>query len=132
MTWDIEYFKQQDGMQPAEVFEDELKQHVPKLLGKLLRALDHLEAMGPQAGGGLVEKCHGYADLWEVRAIFNKALARGLFAFDANRVVLLHGYVKQTGEPASTPDLNRAHGYLNVYLATRRISPEESATQNKG
>src|SRR5260370_20379531 len=131
MTWDIEYFEQQDGMQPAEVFEDELKQHAPKLWGKLLRALDHLEANGPVAGGGLVEKCHGYPRLWEARAIASKALARELFAFDGNRVILLHGYVKQTGEPASTPDLNRADGYLNTYLATRRVSPEEPAMQTK-
>ena len=125
MTWDIEYYEQPDSTQPAEVYENWLDQHHPKLAGKLLRAVDQLAEHGPRTGGGLVEPCRGYAGLWEVRTIFSRTLARELFGFDGSCVVLLHGYVKQVGQLASIPDLNRASQYWQDYLQTQRISPEE-------
>jgi hypothetical protein len=85
MTWTIEYYEQQDGIQPAEAFEDELDRDQPKLAGKLLRATDQLAVRGPQTGAGLVEKCCGYPGLWEVRAIFSQFLAREPFGFDGSR-----------------------------------------------
>jgi len=124
MTWIIEYYEQQDRAQPAEAFEDGLARRQPKLFGKLLRALDALEQSGPRVGGGLVEACRGYAGLWEVRVIFSQTLARELFGFDGSRAVMLHGYIKRAGEPASTRDLNRAAAYWQDYLNARRVSPE--------
>lgn len=131
MTWTVEYFEQPDGTQPAELFEDDLARQHPKLLGKLLRALDALADRGPQAGGGLVEACHGYPGLWEVRVIFAQTLARELFGFDGSSTVLVHGYVKRADMPASTSDLNRAASYWKEYLRTHRISPEAPATADQ-
>lgn len=53
-------------------------------------------------------------------------LGRELFGFDGeqNRVILLHGYVKRVGEPASIPDLEQACGYWKDYQRTHKISPE--------
>jgi hypothetical protein len=125
MTWTIEYYEQQDRTQPAEDFEDQLDQEHAKLAGKLIRAVDQLAAAGPHAGAGLVEKCSGYPGLWEIRAIFSQTLARELFGFDGNRVVLLTGYVKRAGEPASTKVLDLAAEYWRDYQRTHRVSPEQ-------
>src|SRR5260370_38420493 len=101
MKWTIKYYKKQRGTKPAEVFEDDLLRRQRKLAGKLRRAVLALEMSGNQLGGGLIEKCHGSPGLWEIRVIYAKTLARGLFGFDGSRISLLHGHVKQTGEPAS-------------------------------
>ena len=129
MTWTIEYYEQTDSTQPAEVFEDALDRTHPKLSAKLARFVEQLEVFGPQLGGGYLESCHGYAGLWELRAIYSQWLARELLGFDQNRVVLLHGYVKRGGEPASTPDLTLAGNYWQDYLRTRRISPIQEEEQ---
>jgi len=64
--------------------------------------------------------------VWEIRTIFNGFLGRELFGFDGerNRVVLLHGYVKRVGQPASLLDLNQASDYWKDYQRTHKISPE--------
>jgi hypothetical protein len=126
MAWTIEYYEQQSGTQPAEVFEDQLDRDNPRLSAKLARAVEALEASGHQLGGGLIEKCHNYPGLWEVRVIQSNTLARELFGFDGSRIVLLHGYVKRVGVVASARDLNRAAAYLKDYMRTRLVSPELS------
>lgn len=125
MKWTIEYFEQQDSTQPAEVFEDVLDARYPKLAGKLLRIAVELRAQGYRLGGGYIEKCHDYNGLWEMRVIHNDMLARELFGFEGERIVLLHGYVKHTGQPASERDLKQAFHYWMEYLRSRRISPEQ-------
>jgi len=74
----------------------------------------------------LIEPFHNYKGLWEIRTIFNGFLGRELFGFDGehNRVVLLHGYVKQVGQPASLPDLTQASDCWRDYQHTHKISPE--------
>jgi hypothetical protein len=58
--------------------------------------------------------------------IVNGFLGRELFGFDGeqNRVVLLHGYVKRAGEPASISDINQAFNYWRDYQHSHKISPE--------
>jgi hypothetical protein len=123
MAWTIEYFEQADSTQPAETFEDELDRSHPKLAGKLARLAGALANQGHRLGGGFIEPCHGYSGLWEIRAIQNRWLGRELFGFDESRIVLLHGYVKWVGQPASVGDLERAHRYWQEYLRTHKISP---------
>ncbi len=50
---------------------------------------------------------------------------RGLLArfVDGERIVLLHGYIKRTGQPASAHDLKKAFAYWTEYMHTRRVSP---------
>jgi hypothetical protein len=129
MPWMIEYYEQVDTAQPAEVFADAVYQTHPKLVGKLARIAVALESSGPRLGGGLIEPCHGYPGLWEIRAIFSQTLARELFGFDDQRVVLLHGYLKRAGQPASDKDLAKAADYWRDYLRTRRVSPPASDTR---
>lgn len=123
MKWVIEYFEQEDTTQPAEVFEDALDGTHPKLAGKLLQVTEQLQFYGHQLGGGFIEKCHDYKGIWEIRVIHSGTLARELFGFDGERIILLHGYIKRTGQPASVSDLKKAFSYWTEYLRTHRISP---------
>jgi hypothetical protein len=123
MRWKVVYFEQADTSQPAEVFEDALRISNPKLRGKLLLVTDVLKREGVRLGGGLIEKCHSYEGLWEIRVILGRALAREFFGFDKERIVLLHGYTKRAGQPASAHELQKASGYWREYLRTRQISP---------
>lgn len=124
MGWTVEYYEQEDTTQPAEVFEDELLRADKKLAAKLRRIALAVEDSGPHLGGGLIESCRGYKGLWEMRAIFNNSLGREFFGFDGDRVVLLHGYVKRVGQPASDRDLGVAFTYWQDYQRTQRISLE--------
>ena len=128
MKWTIEYFERENTIQPAELFEDELDRTYPELAGKLIKITDLLVVEGFRLGGGFIEKCHSYQGLWEIRAIHSAMLARELFGFDSERIVLLHSYVKRTGQPASDRDLEKAFRYWNEYRKTRRISPVQEET----
>ena len=123
MKWTIEYFEQLDSTQPAEVFEDTLVAIYPKLRGKLLQITDNLEYYGHHMGGGYIEKCHDYKGMWEIRVIHSRTLVREFFGFDNERIVMLHGYIKRTGQPASAHDLEKAFGFWKEYMQTRRLSP---------
>ena len=117
------YFELEDTTQPAEIFEDALDATHPKLAGKLLRVAVELQFYGHQLGGGYIEKCHNYQGIWEIRVIHSGALAREFFGFDGERIILLHGYVKRTGQSASEHDLQKALIYWTEYIHTRHISP---------
>lgn len=121
----MEYFKQADGTKPAGVFEGELLSINKKMIGKLLQIVNLLKQHGPQLGGGYIEKCRGYQGLWEIRIIYSDKLARELFGFDGQRIVLLHGYLKQVGQPASKRDLDLAHQYWAEYLKSRLVGPKQ-------
>src|SRR5215470_13824002 len=105
MRWKIESFEQEDTTQPAEIFENALDVSHSKLSAKLSRVAGELQFYGYRLGGGYLEKCHDYQGLWEIRVIHSRMLARELLGFDGNRIVLLHGYIKRTGQTASTGDL---------------------------
>ncbi len=119
----IEYFEQEDGTQPAEIFEDRLFLFNKKMLGKLLRITESLEQYGPHLGGGYIEKCRNYQGLWEIRVIFSDMLIREFFGFDKRSIILLHGYIKQVGQPTSIRDMDIAYAYWAEYLRTRLVSP---------
>lgn len=129
----VEYYEQANTIQPAEVFETSLKREHKKLGAKLRAIAAAIEEYGPQLGGGLIEPCHDYKGLWEIRTIFNGFLGRELFGFDGERrrVVLLHGYVKRAGQPASISDLNQAAHYWKDYQRTHKISPETPKKEDR-
>ena len=131
MKWTIEYFEQEDTTQPAEVFEDGLDSAHVQLSSKLARIARELQTYGHRLGGGYVEKCHNYQGMWEMRAIHGGTLAREFFGFDETRIILLHGYVKRVGQPASERDLKRAFTYWTEYIQTRRVSPVQEEKSNE-
>jgi len=95
----------------------------PELSGKLLQVTEKSELYGHQLGGGYIEKCHDYQGLWEIRVIHGGLLAREFFGFDGERIVLLYGYSKRTGQPALEHDLKKAFTYWQEYQRTRHVSP---------
>lgn len=82
MRWVVEYYERADSAQPAEEFEDSLVRQYKKLGAKLRSIAAAIEVYGPQLGGGLIEPCHEYRGMWEIRTIFNGFLGRELFGFD--------------------------------------------------
>jgi len=86
MRWVVEYYEQADTIQPAEDFEISLVRHHKKLGAKLRSIAAAIEVYGPQLSGGLIEPCHNYKGLWEMRTIFNGFLGRELFGFDGNTI----------------------------------------------
>jgi hypothetical protein len=69
-------------------------------------------------GGGIIEPCHDYKGLWEIRAIHGQWLGREFFGFDGNQVILLHGYVKKSGQAAIQKELDQAALYWQDYQKT--------------
>ena len=131
MKWAVEYYEQTDGAQPAEIYEDALKRDHPKLAGKQRRVFVGVLEHGRRLGGGLIEPLHDYPGLWEARTIFDSWLAREFFAWDGDTAILLHGYVKRSGEVGSKPDMARAQTYWLDYQKTYRVSPEEPEEPQK-
>jgi hypothetical protein len=71
MRWGVEYYERADTTQPAEEFETGLNRDHKKLGAKLRAIAAAIEEYGPELGGGLIETCHDYKGLWEIRTIFN-------------------------------------------------------------
>lgn len=123
MTYEIEISAYgQDDRQPAEQFEDELERSATKLLASCRTSrLRVAQEQSRSIGGGLWEKCCDCPDLWEVRTIFAKQLARYIAAVygqhDPPRMVLLAGVAKQTGEPIPQADSDER---LSTGLTIRR------------
>lgn len=72
----------------------------------------------------MAKTCRGYAGMWEARTIFNTQLAREFFGYDGSAIILLHGYVKATGDEASIPDFAKANGYWRDYQVHHNVSAE--------
>lgn len=131
MKWVVEYFERVDTTQPAEIFEDSLYKAQPKLSAKLYRLAKDLEVYGYNLGGGYLEKCYEYQGLWEIRAIHRGTLAREFCGFDKERIVLLHGYIKRSGQPASMHEMRQAFTYWKEYMQTRLVSPTQEEIDDK-
>ena len=72
---------------------------------------------------GISSSCHDYKGMWEIRVIYRGTPALEFFGFDNERIVMLHGYTKRTGQPASAYDLEKAFSYWKEYMRTRHVSP---------
>jgi hypothetical protein len=92
--------------------------------GKLIRVADLLAEKGPLAGGGYVEKCHEAPGVWQMKADAGSRRGREFFAFDGQRVVLLHGAAKEARTPTPIGEYQVAMRYLDEYKRTGRVSPE--------
>ena len=120
--WKIQYLEQESSRQPAEEFEDGIP---AKLAGKLAKFAQAVQQYGFGLGGGIFEKCHGYSDLYEIRAKLGKDLGREFCTVDGDQLILLCGIVKGVDEATPVAALQEAAGYLCEYQATHRVSPEE-------
>ena len=55
--------------------------------------------------------------------IHSNKLVRELCGFDGERIILVHGYVKKVGQPASKQDLKKVFAYWTEHLQTKLVSP---------
>jgi hypothetical protein len=115
--WTVKYFEASDGSRPARDFRNALA--LP-LRAKLSRFAVAAAASGWRLGGGIFEKCHGYPDLFEIRAQHQSALARFFCTVDGTDLVLLDGVAKRKGEATSVADLERAAQRLAAYKVSRK------------
>ena len=130
MPWIIEYFEEEDGTQPAEVFEDALDSSADrdtrKIGGKLIRVMDQVAQDGFRTGGGYAEACHDVPGIWQMNADVGRKRGREFFAFDADKVILLGGALKGPREPTPPIAYAEARRCLDEYEKTGRVSPEEA------
>lgn len=129
--WAVELYEREDGIQPAEVFVQEISEDIAH---RLFGYVDHVAEdllrfpAGPewQAMHGEALGCH------EVRVRFGTRLYRMYVRLDAGpfqgqpglgRLVLLSDESKPTGT-ALPPNVYRAVGEMaRDYLQTRKVSP---------
>jgi hypothetical protein len=127
MPWEIHYFQQQDGTQPAEVFEDDLDgsplREERTIAGKLIRFGEAVAQGGPSTGGGYAEPCRGH-DFWQLKADAGRRRGREFFGWDGDRIVLLSGITKAPREATPPGAYAEADRYWVEYKQTRRTSPE--------
>jgi hypothetical protein len=119
MAWRIEYFETSDGRVPAAEFEDSIN---AKLKGKLNTFAAEAARSGGTIGGGIFEKCHGYSDLYEVRAKLGEDLGREFCTRDGDQLVMLHGCVKRPRTETPVAVFEEAATLLSEYKKTRRVA----------
>ena len=122
MDWDIVYYEEASGRQPGEVFEDSIPK---KLAGKLNRFAIAVSKEKFALGGGYFEACHGFPDLFEIRAQVGDDLGRQFCTVDGNRLVLLSGLIKKARNPSPQTAFVEAAAYLADYVLSKKISPEQ-------
>jgi hypothetical protein len=130
VDWEVEYYEREDGVQPVEVFENAIS---PKLWGKLARSVEAVAREQWSLGGGIFEACHGYADIFEVRARRGDDLGRVYCAVDNGppaRLILLNGIVKRNNTPTPPAAFVEAQANLADYRVNNRVSPEEQEGEN--
>jgi len=90
--WPIEFFEEQNGSRPVQVWLDSLPEEVR---GRVSARIDLLAQHGPTLDHPYTSQIEG--KLREVRLRFGKSRYRVLYFFDELRVgVLLHGFAKDT------------------------------------
>ena len=91
-TWEIDFFRDRDGNEPAREWLDGLSEDVR---GKVLARINLLREQGPSLDYPFTAQIEGR--LRELRFRVGKSRYRMLYFFDQNRTaVLLHGFTKHT------------------------------------
>lgn len=87
---DAVFFCSSTGTEPVRDWLKGLDTDQRKSIGKDIRTAQY----GWPIGMPLIRKLE--AGLWEVRTHLRGGIARTLFTVDANRIVLLHGFIKKS------------------------------------
>ena len=98
MKCKVDYYKTARGEIPVKDFIEELP---PKLQAKNMRELMMLEEFGTDLPQPYAKQLHGkdVAGLWELRVKLASDITRVFYFFPiADRVLLLHGFVKKSDE----------------------------------
>lgn len=86
----VTFFRQKaSGSEPVRDWLRQLPENERKAIGENIKAVQY----GWPMGLPLVDHIEG--DIWEVRTRLPNRIARVLFAFESNTMVLLHGFIKK-------------------------------------
>lgn len=87
---EVRFFRaSMSGSEPVREWLQALPKHEKKAIGENIKAAQ----FGWPLGLPLIEHIAG--DIWEVRTKLENRIARVLFAFEGNTMVLLHGFIKK-------------------------------------
>jgi len=86
----VKFFRQPaSGSEPVRDWLRQLPENERKAIGEDIKAVQY----GWPLGLPLVDHIEG--DIWEVRTRLPNRIARVLFAFESDTMVLLHGFIKK-------------------------------------
>ncbi|MBF0164325.1 MAG: type II toxin-antitoxin system RelE/ParE family toxin [Magnetococcales bacterium] len=91
----VAFFRTETGGEPVREWLKSLDQTERRIIGEEIKTVQ----IGWPLGMPLVRKME--ADLWEIRCQLPGRIARILFTTEAEKMVLLHGFIKKTQK---TPD----------------------------
>jgi phage-related protein len=86
---DIYFYKTEQGNEPVREWLQQLSSTDKKRIGEDMKTVQ----FGWPLGMPLVKHLDG--DIWEVRIVLSKRIARVLFVLDTNSMVLIHGFIKK-------------------------------------
>ena len=86
---DIYFYKTEQGNEPVREWLQQLSNEDKKRIGEDMKTVQ----FGWPLGMPLVK--HLDSDIWEVRIVLSKRIARVLFVLDTNSMVLIHGFIKK-------------------------------------
>jgi phage-related protein len=104
----VQFYQTENGVEPVRKWlKEELTEEDRKIIGEDVKTVQE----GFPMGMPLVRSLG--SGLWEVRSnITGKRIARILFFHHADRLILLHGFVKKTQKTPNT-EINKALDRLN-------------------
>jgi phage-related protein len=86
---DIYFYKTEQGNEPVREWLQQLSSADKKRIGEDMKTVQ----FGWPLGMPLVKHLDG--DIWEVRIVLSKRIARVLFVLDTKSMVLIHGFIKK-------------------------------------
>ena len=117
--WRIEFFEEQNGSRPVQVWLNSLPEEVR---GRVSARIDLLAQHGPTLDHPYTSQIEG--KLREVRLRFGKTRYRVLYFFDEARVgVLLHGFTRDTA-PVEEVDKKIGRSRMAQHAAKKRGQKE--------
>lgn len=113
MTIEAEYFRLEDGTEPAREF---IHSQPPRMRAKLLQNIGLLEEFGTSLRMPYSE----FLDdgIFQIRAVHGSDITRVLYFFVVGgKAILTHGFVKKDQKTPQT-EIERAKEYRALYLST--------------
>lgn len=92
----VVFYAEENGAEPVRSWLKSLAKEDRLVIGADIADVQYSWPVGMP----LCRKVRG--EIWEVRSRLENRIARVLFAFDSNTIVLLHGFVKKT---QTTPEV---------------------------
>ena len=116
MQREILFYKTANDKCPVEEFLDTLTAKAVQKVAWVLRLLVQLERVPSQ----YFCKMEGTDDIWECRIKFGSDIYRIYAFWDANQIILTHGFIKKS-QKAPHREMEKAEEYKKDYWQRKRI-----------